>query len=246
MLEAHPSLQHTILCEEDYDYFLDLCQTGGKPVNFIPVIDGELSLWFKKDSLWYSEDLGGVPDLDPQRVVVLQGPVSVYHTRKANEPAAEVLNGVITSYKEQLQTTWANEVGTSTPSSQAPPVAWVLGGQVHLKLASTDLGDARITRSATQLQARIPHKSSTRLPNPEAWLAALVPQQGTWLGALLTCHAVSCGVMVIDNPVLRLLAPSPGQSISVTLDWLVLTIITVAFHSPDLFHFPTAKASLKT
>lgn len=33
---------------------------NGKPVNFVPVIAEDLDFWFKKDSLWYSEDLDAV------------------------------------------------------------------------------------------------------------------------------------------------------------------------------------------
>jgi fatty acid synthase subunit beta len=95
LLAAYPTARSSILCEEDLDYFLHLCQTGGKPVNFIPVIDGSLSIWFKKDSLWYSEDLAGVPEMDAQRVVILQGPVAVRHTSRANEPVATILDDFI-------------------------------------------------------------------------------------------------------------------------------------------------------
>ena len=95
LLAVYPPARDSILCEEDLDYFLQLCQTGGKPVNFIPVVDGSLSIWFKKDSLWYSEDLAGVPEMDAQRVVILQGPVAVRHTSQANEPVADILDQFI-------------------------------------------------------------------------------------------------------------------------------------------------------
>lgn len=53
-----PEARNAVLRAEDVGYFLTLCATGGKPVNFIPVIDGALGMLYKKDSLWYSEDLG--------------------------------------------------------------------------------------------------------------------------------------------------------------------------------------------
>lgn len=43
-----------------------------QPCNFIPVIDEQLDIWFKKDSLWYSEQLDAVPDCDVDRVCILQ------------------------------------------------------------------------------------------------------------------------------------------------------------------------------
>lgn len=36
-----------IMSPEDVDFFLHICKTLGKPVNFIPVIDKDLSFWFK-------------------------------------------------------------------------------------------------------------------------------------------------------------------------------------------------------
>jgi hypothetical protein len=45
---------------------------NGKPVNFIPQVDAHLDYWFKKDSLWMSEELDAVPDCDPDRVCILQ------------------------------------------------------------------------------------------------------------------------------------------------------------------------------
>ena len=32
------------------------------PYRSFQIIDGDLETWFKKDSLWYSEDLDAVPD----------------------------------------------------------------------------------------------------------------------------------------------------------------------------------------
>jgi fatty acid synthase subunit beta len=93
--DAYPDAQSQILCEEDLDFFLAICEGGGKPVNFIPIIDEGLAVWFKKDSLWYSEDLAAVPDLDADRVVILQGPVAVHHITTANEPASELLSKLL-------------------------------------------------------------------------------------------------------------------------------------------------------
>ena len=73
LLKSFPTIVHKILVEEDVDYFLHQCKFGGKPVNFIPVIDHELEYWFKKDSLWYSEDIAAVPERDAGRYVLVGG-----------------------------------------------------------------------------------------------------------------------------------------------------------------------------
>ncbi|KAB2838423.1 DUF1729 domain-containing protein, partial [bacterium] len=76
----YPKAQERLIASEDVDYFLNLAKRPGKPVNFIPVIDKDLKIWFKKDSLWQSEDLEAVPGKDVQRVAILQGPVAVRYT----------------------------------------------------------------------------------------------------------------------------------------------------------------------
>lgn len=92
--ETYPQSKMTLMSVVDTDYFLDLCRTGGKPVNFIPVIDTELRSWFKKDSLWYSEDLDAVPERDAQRVCILQGPVAVRYSTVCNEPVSEIMGNI--------------------------------------------------------------------------------------------------------------------------------------------------------
>lgn len=37
-----------VLSAEDYDAWLEDCRSGGKPVPFVPVVDGDLEVWFKK------------------------------------------------------------------------------------------------------------------------------------------------------------------------------------------------------
>ena len=78
----------------DLDAWFSDCKTGGKPPPFVPCIDSELEVWFKKDSLWYSEDLAAVVDRDAGRVAILQGPIAVRHSTIVNEPAGDILKGV--------------------------------------------------------------------------------------------------------------------------------------------------------
>ncbi|KAF0719350.1 hypothetical protein As57867_001093, partial [Aphanomyces stellatus] len=92
--KAYPASASALLSVDDVDYFFNICKFGGKPVNFIPIIDKELITWFKKDSLWYSEDLEAVPDQDAGRVMILQGPLAVYHIKAKNEPVGDILSGI--------------------------------------------------------------------------------------------------------------------------------------------------------
>lgn len=94
--ESYQQAKGTLLADEDVSFFVHLCKDSrfGKPVNFIPLIDENLDFWIKKDSLWFSEDLDAVPGRDPQRVCILQGPVSVRYSQKADEPIKAILDGI--------------------------------------------------------------------------------------------------------------------------------------------------------
>ena len=93
---AYPAAATTLMTDEDVAFFLDLCKDlrYGKPVNFVPVVDGDLDYWFKKDSLWCSEDIDAVPGRDAGRVCILQGPVAVRYSTAVDEPIADILGGI--------------------------------------------------------------------------------------------------------------------------------------------------------
>ncbi|KAJ5689024.1 fatty acid synthase subunit beta [Penicillium macrosclerotiorum] len=80
---------------DDATFFVQRCKARGqKPVNFIPILDENFEYWFKKDSLWQSEDLEAVVDQDVERVCVLQGPVAVRHSVDQDESAHEILKNI--------------------------------------------------------------------------------------------------------------------------------------------------------
>jgi len=110
-LEAYPAAHSTLLSDDDVSFFVTLCRESrfGKPVNFVPVIDAELDFWVKKDSLWYSEDLDAVPDRDPGRVCILQGPLAVRHSESADEPIADILNNIHSGWCKLLLARGSNQ-----------------------------------------------------------------------------------------------------------------------------------------
>ena len=81
LLAEFPTVTTTNLSPEDEAFFVAMCKGKGKPVPFIPTIDGDLKFWMKKDSLWFAEDLRSVPDQDPERVMILQGAACALHLR---------------------------------------------------------------------------------------------------------------------------------------------------------------------
>lgn len=95
ILAAIPMAATTYLSYDDCQFFVQLCKKRGqKPVPFIPVLNEDFETWFKKDSLWQSEDIDAVPGADPERVCVLQGPVAVRGIDSVNEPVQSILDAI--------------------------------------------------------------------------------------------------------------------------------------------------------
>lgn len=62
-----------LMSTEDVHFFLSICKRRWmKPVNFIPILDQDFKIYYKKDSLWQSENVDCVHEEDPQRVCILQ------------------------------------------------------------------------------------------------------------------------------------------------------------------------------
>jgi enoyl reductase-like protein/acyl dehydratase len=88
------------LTQDDIDFFITTCRAPRmKPINFVPVIDENLAFWYKKDSLWYAEDIESLPELDVQRAFILQSPVSVRYIKECNKPIGEMLQAIVDGYK---------------------------------------------------------------------------------------------------------------------------------------------------
>ena len=73
ILAQLPAADTQLLSTEDVHFFLSICKRRWmKPVNFIPVLDADFKIYYKKDSLWQSENVDAVQDEDVQRVCILQ------------------------------------------------------------------------------------------------------------------------------------------------------------------------------
>jgi fatty acid synthase subunit beta len=157
---ACPLATSTLLFHEDVDYFIQLCRRPGqKPVPFIPALDDHFETWFKKDSLWQSEDVDSVVGQDAGRTFILHGPVAARHTCKVDEPVGEVLDGINRGvvdhlmaavhiaegfplpYEETVRRLSIPGPKGATPASSTPdgliPVTMLKGGQLRLLLAGS-------------------------------------------------------------------------------------------------------------
>ncbi|MFT3662933.1 MAG: DUF1729 domain-containing protein [Gordonia sp. (in: high G+C Gram-positive bacteria)] len=85
---AYPEIDTDILHPADVAFFLELCRTPGKPVNFVPVIDKDVRRWWRSDSLWQAHDAR----YDADEVCIIPGPVAVAGITRVDEPVGELLD----------------------------------------------------------------------------------------------------------------------------------------------------------
>ncbi|MGW0179303.1 fatty acid synthase subunit beta domain-containing protein [Nocardia sp. NPDC003345] len=88
LLAEYPAADTAVLHPADTHFFVALCRTPGKPVNFVPVIDADVRRWWRSDSLWQAHDRRYCAD----QVCVIPGPVSVAGITRADEPVGELLD----------------------------------------------------------------------------------------------------------------------------------------------------------
>ncbi|MGX1763467.1 fatty acid synthase subunit beta domain-containing protein, partial [Streptomyces lydicus] len=86
--ERYPAAAHTQLHPADVPFFVALCKTPGKPVNFVPVVDGDVRRWWRSDSLWQAHD----PRYSADQVCIIPGTVAVAGITRVDEPVGELLD----------------------------------------------------------------------------------------------------------------------------------------------------------
>lgn len=216
--DKYPQVSSTLISVADRDFFLDLCRTGGKPVNFVPVVDGELKTWFKKDSLWYSEDLDAVPQRDAQRVCILQGPVAVRYIKSVDEPVGEILGNIASGFVKVVSDASGSDAAVAETVKTIP--ASIAGVDVVV----ADDGSAQVV---------VPTEAP--LPAADAWVDALVELASgkqPWLSALLSSKSVVDGGKWVANPVRALLQPQVHQAVVVDAAGLHIRDSSLSLEEP--------------
>jgi len=182
---TYPLAASTLVSPEDDAFFMQLCRRRGKPVNFVPALDGDIKMWMKKDSLWYSEDLSSVPDHDPERVMVLQGPVATLYASKANEPVKDILDNMKFGLVTQLRMLYRKADRLSQPLASAPTpkaksTAFTFASNMFYMAPPPALSlpsiDGPVKPVVTSMRLEAPALTGTLVENESAiskWLSAL-------------------------------------------------------------------------
>lgn len=84
----YPEADTLRLHPADVPWFVTLCKTPGKPVNFVPVIDKDVRRWWRSDSLWQAHDARYTAD----QVCIIPGTQAVAGITRVDEPVGELLD----------------------------------------------------------------------------------------------------------------------------------------------------------
>ncbi|GAB3663875.1 type I polyketide synthase [Nocardioides korecus] len=88
LVGAHPQAATLVLHPADVHRFVEICRIPGKPVDFVPVIDGDVRRWWRSDSLWQAHDA----TYAAEEVIVIPGPVAVAGITEVDEPVAHLMD----------------------------------------------------------------------------------------------------------------------------------------------------------
>ncbi|PNP75519.1 hypothetical protein FNYG_11148 [Fusarium nygamai] len=186
---------------EDSIYFLQLFRRGGqKPVPFIPVLDADFETWFKKDSLWQSEDIAAVPNHDAERVCILHGPVAAQYSTKVDEPVSKILGNIHTAWVTAILETHYQGQSELVPVFDNSPFH---GSQVASSNNHTEISTPPLNHGLYTLEQWIVHIVQSRDKNLN------------WAKTLLASPRVLDGRRLVPNPFIAMLSGLRSMDIHV-------------------------------
>lgn len=204
ILTACTSTQEQFLHPQDVAFFLHLCQRKGqKPVPFIPALDQNFQTYFKKDSLWQSENLGAVCGEDAGRVCILHGPVAAQFSDK-EEPVKDILDRIHHGHIEALKRDFYFSV-------ESIPTIEFMGGQDLMRCCPEN---TRIIETPSNITLRLP-RSSEDLPSGKSIRQFFAGQTPSWRSAMFSSDIVLEGSRYQANPLNAIIVPAAGQCIEI-------------------------------
>jgi fatty acid synthase subunit beta len=211
-IKAFPDIQNQLMTPQDVSYFLELCQRRGqKPVPFIPVMDDHFQVYFKKDSLWQSEDLEAVVGQDVGRTCILHGPVAAKHSIQVDETIKDIMDSINQGHILSLVADSYSGTMCSIPGISFP---WTrLGNKASTMDALANIDNWMISESPDKHIYRVPEST---LPSTDSWLHLLAGSERNWREVLFLSDVVMRGHRYQRNPVKDVFVPLPGQIVEVS------------------------------
>lgn len=210
VIQTYPEAQSQLISAQDVQFFLRLCQRRGqKPVPFVPSLDENFEFFFKKDSLWQSEDLEAVVDQDVGRTCILQGPTAVKYSNTVDEPIKEILDGIHNDHIKGLtQDLYKGD-------DSAIPVLEYFGGRLLTDEEDAEIDSVTESVDTDRVSYRLASTPNATMPDLEAWLRLLAGKMHSWRFALFTTEVFVQGQRYQTNPIKRIFAPYPGMFVEI-------------------------------
>ena len=192
LLARYPDAETVKLHPADVPFFVTLCKTLGKPVNFVPVIDKDVRRWWRSDSLWQAHDARYSAD----EVCIIPGTQSVAGITRADEPVGELLDRFEQVSVDQLlaagvqptpvvsrRQARADVSGPLAVVLDSPDVLWAgrtAINPVH-RIGAPDEWQVNENRSATH-----PSTGARMELNSDGAVTLAVPLSGIWIDIRFT------------------------------------------------------------
>ncbi|KAL4944998.1 hypothetical protein BDV06DRAFT_219807 [Aspergillus oleicola] len=183
---------------------------GQKPVPFIPRLDNSFETWFKKDTLWQSEDVDAVVDQDVQRVCVIQGPVAAQFSKVCDEPVGDILDNIRDTHVRLLRQHHLDDEEDVLDSSMAHP-------------SKNTLPSIETLRQGMTVRHRI---VGLVIPSSETVIEQLIGDC-PWAWACLVHKSIVFGRARVRNPVRDVFKPDMGDIVEIGYNGTVINSVSL-------------------
>lgn len=205
---ACPGAEAQKLHPEDVRWFVKRCKSRVmKPVNFIPALDDDFEFFFKKDSLWQSENVDAVVGRDAGRVCILQSPVSVRYSQRADESAKDILDGITGGLVACVKEAFYGNDDAAIPLADATEV-----------VASSAVEDDKVLPgvkvSTVGASTKVYQAIAGNAPDQEEWFSFMANRTSGWVRRLFSDGSVVQGHVRTANPFRRILRLRPGEKLA--------------------------------
>ena len=198
-----PQCQEQLISPEDVKFFLSICKRPGrKPVNFVPCLNEDFELFFKKDSLWQAEDVEAVIDQDVGRVCILQGPMAAHYSTKIDEPAFDILNGIHEAYIANLKECPSNSGDFDLRKESAAEL-----------ITAPDLPNVAFEMYDRKMRFTLDKRGD--LPDPEDWFAFIANKVSGWAQKIFGIDFILQWRTKVANPFRRIFSPQHAMILEI-------------------------------
>jgi len=210
ILSHYPEAEKQIINAQDVQHFLMLCQRRGqKPPTFVPALDENFEFFFKKDSLWQSEDLEAVIGQDVGRTCILQGPTAAKYSTVLDDPIKDILDSIHDAHIAALTQHQYSGTAAGIPSIE------YFGGKLIETEVPLNMENVRESYGEHRNLYRVEPSPTAPLPSADAWLTLLAGKTHSWRHALLMSDVLVQGKKYQTNPMKRIFAPARGLSVEI-------------------------------